>query len=160
MQYELIQRHLALDNENVPDFTGVRSHDRFRDIIEVKPPFMPIVNADGETFSAPFNAALTQAERYLDFARRNRDYLYGKGLDFENPACILIAGFDLSRRDRDLLRVKERSTVIRILTYNDIAKLIDGTLTNIRNLQQAQREGQPAADTVPTAPASPENPPP
>jgi len=94
MHYSKIQRHTSLDDENIPDFTGVRSHGGFRDVIEVKPPFMPVVKRNGH-FTADFNAALDQAERYLNFVQADRDYLARKGLHFKNPNCLLIVGYDL-----------------------------------------------------------------
>ena len=80
MQYRKIQRHTALDDENIPDFTAVRSYDGLRDIIEVKLPFMPVVKADGKHFRAEFNESLDQAERYLDFVHANHDYFLEREL--------------------------------------------------------------------------------
>ena len=76
-----------LNDKNIPDFTGVRIHDSYRDIIEVKPPFTKMFRNDGN-LNSDFNDAWNQAERYLDFARTERDYLQRKGLRFDNPRCF------------------------------------------------------------------------
>ena len=90
---------------------------------------MRVVNSDGATFSAEFNAALVQAARYRDFAISNRDYLYReKGMDFDDPSAILIAGFNLRPDERKLLRLQERSSVVKIFTYNDIIAQMTNTL--------------------------------
>lgn len=60
-QYEKVQRHSNFDDKNIPDFTCVRVHDKYRDIIEIKQPFLTIFRKDGE-FSSEFNDAWNQAE--------------------------------------------------------------------------------------------------
>jgi hypothetical protein len=52
-QYEKVQRHKQFDDKNIPDFTCVRVHDKYRDIIEIKPPFITIFRKDGEFSSIP-----------------------------------------------------------------------------------------------------------
>ena len=39
-QYSAVERHTTLDDRRIPDFTGVRSYDGFRDILEIKQPFL------------------------------------------------------------------------------------------------------------------------
>lgn len=73
-QHSSIERHANLDDENIPDFTGVRAADSCRDIFEIKPPFMSVFRKDGE-LTAQFNDAWSQVERYLNFARQQRQYL-------------------------------------------------------------------------------------
>lgn len=115
-----IDRHTNLDDENIPDFTGVRHHDDYRDIVEFKQPFLPLFKKDGG-FSAAFNDAWGQAERYLIFARRERDYLTRKGLSFENPRCFLVAGFKLTPQQLQLIRDKESlNPTITVLTYESL----------------------------------------
>ena len=77
LQYKHVQRHENLDDQNIPDFTAVRVHDSCRDIFEINPPSMVVFRADGE-FTADFNSAWNQAERYLNFAREEADYLRRK----------------------------------------------------------------------------------
>lgn len=115
-QHTKIERHTSLDDNNIPDYTGIRASDSYRDIFEVKPPFMPCFRKDGG-FTAPFNDAWAQAERYLNFARQQRQYLRDeKGLLFENPRCFLIVGHGLSDAERQALRVKESfNTAITVL---------------------------------------------
>jgi hypothetical protein len=119
-QHTRIERHANLDDENIPDFTGVRAVDSYRDIFEIKPPFMPCFRKDGE-LTASFNDAWSQVERYLNFARQQRQYLRDKGLLFENPRCFLIAGSALSEKERQALRIKESfNNAITILTYEQV----------------------------------------
>lgn len=116
-----IERHTNLDDKNIPDFTGVRHHDGYRDVIELKQPFLSLFNKDGG-FSKSFNDAWDQAERYLVFARRNRDYLSSqKGLQFENPRAFLIAGSQLTQEQVRAIRDKESlNPTITVLTYESI----------------------------------------
>lgn len=134
LQYSHIQRHEQLDDQNIPDFTGVRVSDKCRDIFEVKPPSMPVCRADGE-FTAPFNAAWNQAERYLNFARQEADYLRRKGLRFDNPKCMLICGFDLCKQDIPKTRVKEcMNPSLQVLTYNDLLTFMESTVAFIKKV--------------------------
>ena len=68
MLYEPIYQdsHISLNDENIPDFTGVRYRDGSRDIIEIKQPFIPIFRGDN-LFRSEFNQSWDQVERYLDF---------------------------------------------------------------------------------------------
>lgn len=120
-QHTRIERHTNLDDRNIPDYTGVRSADQFRDVFEIKPPFMQCFRKDGG-FTAPFNDAWSQAERYLNFVRQQRQYLREeKGLLFENPRCFLIVGYGLSDQERQALRVKESfNPAITVLTYEQV----------------------------------------
>jgi len=122
-QYESIDRHTSLDNENVPDFTAIRCHDKYRDIIEIKQPFLKCFKAK-DKFSSNFNDSWNQAERYLSFVLRHRDYLSdGKELNFENPKCILVIGYDLSKKQLKMIREKENiSKSIQLYTYNHIQR--------------------------------------
>lgn len=122
--HRAIERHTHLDDTNIPDFTGIRHHDNFRDIIELKQPFIDCFKQDGN-FAAPFNDAFNQTERYLNFTRQNRDYLSNtKQLLFENSRCFLIAGYNLSTTQLKAFRAKESmNPAITILTYNDLLTL-------------------------------------
>jgi hypothetical protein len=95
LQYLLIESHKHFDDKNIPDFTGVRSVDSCRDIFEIKQPFLELQRADLKP-TAAFLEAWNQAERYLDFAMREADYLRReKRLIFENPKCYLVMGYRL-----------------------------------------------------------------
>lgn len=120
-QHTKIERHTTLDDQNIPDYTGVRASDGFRDIFEIKPPFMQCFRRDGG-FAAPFNDAWAQAERYLNFARQQRHYLRDeKNLVFENPRCFLIVGYGLTDTERQTLRMKESfNLAITALTYEQV----------------------------------------
>ena len=135
-QYKQIVSHDAFNDENIPDFTGVRVRDAARDIIEIKSPSLSLVQRNGE-LRAEFNKAWNQAERYLDFARSHSDYLYReKGLRFENPICYLIAGYNLSDEHLRAVRRKERlNPAITLLTYNDVLALGKATVELINNLR-------------------------
>lgn len=130
--YEKIENHQKLDDENIPDFTGVRVHDKNRDIFEIKPPYLPLFKENNE-FNANFNDAWNQTERYLNFARENKDYLTRKGLNFDNPECYLIIGYQLDDAKLKAIRSKGRvNPSIKIMTYNDLIVFIENTIGFIR----------------------------
>ncbi len=135
-QYRHIQSHQALDDVNIPDFTGVRVRDSARDIIEIKPPFLNMFS-EKNMFRAEFNNAWNQAERYLDFAREEREYLRRqKGLIFDNPKCYLLLGYQLSEVQIKELRRKERMNLaITILTYDDVMAMAKSTVTFVKALR-------------------------
>ena len=136
-QYKVIQRHSKLDDANIPDFSGSRVHDDMRDLIEIKPPFMPIFQSNGE-FHSKFNDAWNQAERYLDFIRENKDYLYRqKRLRYDNPKCYLILGYNLTDEQIKRIRIKQRNNrSIELLTYNDLLAIMTSTVSLIRRLKE------------------------
>jgi hypothetical protein len=135
-QYKTIQRHEKLDDQNIPDFTGVRVHDDNRDVFEIESPFKQVFRRDGR-FTQEFNEAWNQAEQYLDFATQNQDYLLRqKGLRFNNPKCYLIIGYNLTEIEISKLRRKERNyPAIRIYTYNELAKFISSTINFVARLK-------------------------
>lgn len=134
-RYKKIQSHRAFDDDNIPDFTGVGFRDGARDIFEIKQPFLSLFRKDGK-FRSEFNDAWNQAERYLDFARRESDYLLRqKGLRFENPHCYLLLGHGLSDNEVRALRAKERmNPAITIFTYEDLLMLAKNTVSFIKKL--------------------------
>ncbi|MCH8261429.1 MAG: DUF4263 domain-containing protein [Proteobacteria bacterium] len=135
--YKTIDRHTNLDDENIPDFTAVRCHDNFRDIIEIKQPFLSCFKKK-DNFSSSFNDAWNQAERYLSFVHRQRNYLNDeKGLSFENPKCILILGNNLTQNQLKMIREKESVTKsVVVYTYDHIQR----TACHILNLVASSRE--------------------
>lgn len=134
LQFTEIRRHEELDDENIPDFTGTRARDGYDDILEIKPPFRPIFKQSGD-FRAEFLSDWNQAERYLGFVRRQRNYLAReKGLEFENPRCYLIAGYDLTDEERRQITEKEEmNPAITLFTYNELARLMSDTLELLQN---------------------------
>ena len=133
LQYESVQDHRKLDDENIPDFTGVRVNNKKRDIFEIKQPFLPIFRKDGN-FTSEFNDAWNQIERYLNFARDEKDFLRRKGLNFDNPKCYLIIGFGIHDDGLEKIRAKERAnSVIEILTYNDLMIFAEQTIEFVKN---------------------------
>jgi len=138
-QYNSVEDHRKLDDENIPDFTGVRAIDNYRDILEIKSPFMPILRRDSE-LTSEFNEAWNQAERYLKFARENKDYLRReKGLLFGNPRCYLLAGHQLTSEARKKLEIKQAmNPAIEILTYDNLKILAQETVDWISNLKSKQ----------------------
>jgi hypothetical protein len=135
--YNSVQDLRKLDDENIPDFTGVRVRDNYRDIIEIKSPFMPILRQDGE-FGSEFNSAWNQAERYLNFARQDKDYLRRKGLNFDLPRCYLILGYRLSDQALTKMRIKQSmNPAIEIWTYDDLTSLTERTVRRVRDLIRA-----------------------
>jgi hypothetical protein len=118
-----VQSHKKLDDENVPDFSAVRSKDDFFDIIEIKQPFLQLASENG-VLRSEFNNAWNQAERYLDFARIESDYLpRQKGLKFENPYCYLIAGYKpCESLKKEITRKQRLNPGIIFLTYDEVLK--------------------------------------
>lgn len=119
--YSDVCRHTNLDDANIPDFTALRAYDQCHDIVELKQPFLRLFRRNG-TFTADFNDAWNQAERYLDFCQRQRSYLKDqKQLNFENPRCILLIGHDLSVPESETIRAKESlSRLITVMTYDQL----------------------------------------
>lgn len=140
LQYKQIQRHEALDDQNIPDFHGIRVIDGCRDIIELKPPTLNVCTQAGE-LSAPFNQAWNQVERYLTFAREQRDYLQGsKGLRFDNPKAFLICGQNLRPQTIQLIRLKEKmNPAIHFMSFNDVISLME-SVTNFVNQRIANNK--------------------
>lgn len=136
-QYTRIDSHRALNDENIPDFTAVRVRDSARDIIEIKPPFLPLFKSK-KSFRAEFNDAWNQAEQYLDFVRYESDYLRRqKGLFFDNPKCYLLAGYNLTEAQLKELRRKERmNPAITILTYDDLLAMAKSTVAFVKALKK------------------------
>lgn len=119
-----IDRHTKLDERSIPDFTGVRSSDGFRDIFEIKPPFLQCFRQTDDGFTSAFNDAWSQAERYLSFVREQRQYLRDKNLHFANPRCYLLIGHGLSESQQQALRVKESfNHAISVLTYEQLLSM-------------------------------------
>ncbi|MEA2075679.1 MAG: DUF4263 domain-containing protein [Euryarchaeota archaeon] len=134
-EYEVIQSHRALDGNNIPDFTGVRVRDKYRDIIEIKHPFLTLFRESDGEFASDFNTAWNQAERYINFALTESDYLRRKGLMFENPKCYLLIGYALTNEQRSKIFVKERNNpLIRVLTYDDFLVYAKATIQFVKNL--------------------------
>ncbi len=119
--YSSLSRHGKMDDSNIPDFTAMRAYDQCHDIVELKQPFLRLFRADG-SFSAAFNDAWNQAERYLVFCQRQRVYLLEqKRLKFENPRCILLIGHNLTMEQCDAIRAKESmNRLISVLSYEQL----------------------------------------
>jgi len=119
--YSALLRHQKMDDSNIPDFTALRAYDECHDVIELKQPFLRLFRRAG-WFTATFNDACNQAERYLDFCQRQRTYLMDqKQLRFENPRCILLIGHDLSVPESHAVRAKESaSRLITVMTYDQL----------------------------------------
>ena len=135
-QFDKIDSHEKLNDENIPDFTGVRIEDKNRDIIEIKQPFLELFKR-GAQFNANFNDAWNQIEGYLDFVIQNYDYLRReKGMSFDNPRCFLIIGYNLSAEQLKSFKTKaRRNPSIRIYTYNDILAMGKSTIDFFNRLK-------------------------
>jgi hypothetical protein len=135
--YSEVLRHRSFDDHNIPDFTAVRCYDRCHDIIELKQPFLTLNRKNGE-FTADFNEAWNQAERYLSFATQQRNYLgEEKELRFENPRCVLLLGYGLSERDLRNMRKKESFVrSVSVFTYDHLVE----TATHIVSLMKTANE--------------------
>jgi DNA-binding transcriptional ArsR family regulator len=134
--YREIIRHQKFDDENIPDFLGIRAHDNFMDIFEIKAPFLKLYRNDGN-FSSEFNDAWNQAERYLAFAQIEADYLRrSKSLLFNNPKCVLIVGYNLPEAIATKLSTKQRlNPLIQSMTYNQVLAQAETTVNFIKQLR-------------------------
>ncbi len=133
--YKLIESHKNLDDKRIPDFTGIRVYDDFRDIFEIKSPFINLFQKDGE-FTSEFNKAWNQVEEYLNCAIEDKDYLRRKGLNFDNPKCYLILGYDLSEKQIKKIRTKARmNPAIDFRTYNDLIIWAEHTIKIVKELR-------------------------
>lgn len=135
--YSEVSRHTKLDDSRIPDFTALRCHDKFNDIIELKQPFLKLFREDGG-FTSAFNDAWNQAEAYLVFAIRQRQYLRDdKNLRFENPRCILVIGCGLDERMLARLREKEAfAHSISIYTWDHLLETAQHVLNLVRSANQ------------------------
>jgi len=132
LEYKLIESHKKLDDKKIPDFTGIRVYDEFRDVFEIKSPFIPLFQRDGG-FTSKFNEAWNQVEEYLNFAIEDKDYLRRKGLNFDNPKCYLILGYDLSENQIKKIRTKARmNPAIDFRTYNDLIVWAENTIKFVK----------------------------
>lgn len=141
INYDLVERHKKLDDENIPDFTGRKVHDNTRDIIEIKPPFAKLFKKDGN-FSNEFLTDWSQTKRYINFASENKGYLLReKGLIFENPKGYLIMGYNLSKEERRRLSIEERLTpTANIFTYNELLDYAAHTVNFVKQLMKVKSE--------------------
>ncbi len=148
-QHKAIQPHRRLDDENLPDFTGVRVRDGARDIIEIKQPFLQLFTKGGG-FSKAFQDAWDQCERYLDLAISQRQYLLEqKGLRFENPHAYLILGHNLDREQRGHVARKQRAHPrITILTYDAVVAMARNVVALLQQLKSGDGTARenPAGD--------------
>jgi hypothetical protein len=129
-----VRRHQDFDDKNVPDFTATRSADGYEDIVELKQPFLECFRRSDGEFHSNFNEAWNQAERYVAFARNERDYLQRqKGLRFENPRCLLLVGAGWGDDEARRLRVKEAGNLnIKVLTYDQLVAQATEVLSMVR----------------------------
>lgn len=122
--YSSLISHPKFNDENIPDFAALRHQDGHYDIIEIKHPFLPCFRQSGG-FTADFNDAWNQAERYLVFARKNADYLRReKSLPMENPRCLLIMGYRFNQEQLRAIRDKETCNLaINVISYDQLAAM-------------------------------------
>ena len=122
--YDRVERHAALDDERIPDFTARRNSDLYHDVVEIKHPFITLFKK-GDKLAAGFNDAWNQAEGYVTFAQRHRSYLREeKGLAFENPRALLLVGHNLTEQQRKVIREKESlAPLITVRTYDELRRV-------------------------------------
>ncbi len=126
--YSKVESHTRLGEANIPDFTAVRVRDQKRDILEIKQPFLTTLWRDGE-FTEHFNTAWNQAERYLAFAREEKDYLRRRGLEFDNPQCYLIWGHRLSTSEDEAIRKKQSmNPSIVVVSYESLMQMAENII--------------------------------
>lgn len=133
-QFESILDQRRFDDENIPDFIGIRARDGLSDIIEIKQPFLELFRQDGE-FNSTFNDTWNQIEKYLNFAREEKDYLRRKGLNFDNPRCLLIAGYNMEPSCLKKIRTKERlNPSVEVITYDQLLSYAEKTVKFLREM--------------------------
>lgn len=148
LQFSRIDSHKAFNDENIPDFTGIRLPRGNRDIIEIKQPFLHLFGKSGD-FRKEFHDAWSQGERYLTFADKEADYLRRqKQLVFENPHCFIIAGesFDdvQSARIRDKEHLNPRITM---MSYDEVMRLGRHTIDVVKGLLGNGKEQTEAGES-------------
>jgi hypothetical protein len=160
-RYNGFQRHDAMNDENIPDFTGRRAADGNDDIVELKQPFLRCFKRNG-AFSTSFMEAWDQAERYLTFARDQRSYLREeKGMRFETPRCVLLIGHEWTEEQTRLIRRKELNTPsITVMTYSQLLAQATEVLSVMRmalleNVQDDTPRDDDDATAQATRPAGP-----
>lgn len=133
-QFESILDQRRFDDENIPDFIGIRARDGLSDVIEIKQPFLELFRQDGE-FNSIFNDTWNQIEKYLNFAREEKDYLRRKGLNFDNPKCLLIAGYNIEPSCLKKIRTKERlNPSVEVITYDQLLSYAEKTVKFLREM--------------------------
>lgn len=140
--YSSVDRHTALDDRSIPDFTARRCYDKCLDIIELKQPFLKCFRDSGG-FASGFNDAWNQAERYVDFVQRQRSYLREeRGLCFENPRCFLMMGYKWT--DDQMVEIRRKtglSGAIEILTFDQLLEIADHVVGLVRSAGQRVARG-------------------
>ena len=95
-QYQSVQRHLGLDDGNIPDFTATRSWDQCQEILELKHIPHEMFQIEWGTFVGFFNDAWNQAARYIAFTRRRVTIAGREEVTVRDARCILIAGHEIT----------------------------------------------------------------
>jgi hypothetical protein len=147
LQFSRIDSHKAFNDENIPDFTGVRMPRGNRDIIEIKHPFLTLIGKSGD-FRKEFHDAWSQGERYLTFADREADYLRRqKFLNFENPHCYIIAGHTFDEAQAVRIRDKEyMNPRITMMSYNEVLRLGRHTIDVLKSMLNTRVQTKESAN--------------
>jgi hypothetical protein len=124
---------VKFDDEHIPDFVARRVADECFDIVEIKPPFLPLFSADG-TANAKFHEIWSQAEAYLHFARKNSAYLRDqKALEVRNPHCFLVFMESHNVAVQKQLEIKTAlNPAIRVYSWSDVLRLATQTLALLK----------------------------
>jgi hypothetical protein len=135
LQFSRIDSHKAFNDENIPDFTGVRMPRGNSDIIEIKQPFLRLFGKGGD-FRKEFHDTWSQGERYLSFADRETDYLRRqKLLVLENPHCFIIAGESFDEAEAARIRDKEHlNPRMTMMSYDEVMRLGRHTIDVLKGL--------------------------
>jgi hypothetical protein len=87
-------------------------------------------------FNYEFNNAWNQVEGYVSFVLKNKEYLRGKRLDFENPEYYLVIGYELYEKQLKKIREKVMVTsAIKVLTYNDLIAKAEETIKRVKEFR-------------------------
>jgi len=138
--HRVVASHQALNDENIPDFTAVRTAGGSRDIVEIKRPDSPVLTAGGH-LTAEFLRAWTQAAHYVAFATRNAGHLLdAKGWRFENPQCYLLYGNRHDAAEWRAIRNHQQANPARVhvLSYSDLLAQAKHVLAFAERLQAGE----------------------
>ncbi len=106
-------------------------------MVEIKTPMTPLLGSEYRgvyPISSEVAGAISQALRYRDSLVENRQTLQGEGppLTAAEPYCVVVAGdcieLDSSEKKASFERLRERLTGIRILTFDEVYRRIEGLL--------------------------------
>lgn len=127
LYYEKIESHNKLDDKNIPDFTGIRTKDKFHDIFEIKQPFKNYLNKNN-TPNLEYMKDLEQCKDYLKYCENHKQTLREeKNIHIQEPKCFFITTYNLDNFHKNKLKEKYKTDALKIelITYDEIINQIN-----------------------------------